>query len=83
MMTTEDRIKKVIAEQLGIYELHPEQDIHIDLGADSMDDIELVMALEDEFGIEIPDEDLEDESECWKLNTVQQIIDYIVQRVKP
>jgi acyl carrier protein len=69
----EERVKKIIIEQLGV---KPEEVINDasfveDLGADSLDTVELVMALEEEFECEIPDEDAE------KITTVQQAIDYI------
>jgi acyl carrier protein len=66
------RVKKIIAEQLGVEEsqVSPEKAFVADLGADSLDTVELVMALEDEFGVEIPDEDAE------KITTVQAAIDY-------
>lgn len=70
------RVKKIITEQLGVEEddVTPEASFVDDLGADSLDTVELVMALEEEFGIEIPDEEAE------KILTVQQAIDYIKER---
>ncbi|OGW38606.1 MAG: acyl carrier protein [Nitrospirae bacterium GWC2_56_14] len=67
------KVKKIISEQLGVPEadVKPEASFVNDLGADSLDTVELVMALEEEFGVEIPDEDAE------KIATVQNAIDYI------
>ncbi|MFJ2993123.1 acyl carrier protein [Pandoraea sp. NPDC087047] len=72
METTEQRVKKIVAEQLGVAEadVKNESSFVTDLGADSLDTVELVMALEEEFEIEIPDEDAE------KITTVQQAIDF-------
>ena len=67
------KVKKIIAEQLGVDESEIRAESHFvdDLGADSLDTVELVMAFEEEFGIEIPDEEAE------KIATVQSAIDYI------
>lgn len=69
----EQQVKKVVAEQLSINEadIKNESSFIGDLGADSLDTVELVMALEDAFGIEIPDDQQE------KIQTVQQAIDFI------
>jgi len=68
-----EKIKKIIVDQLGVdeSEVTPEASFVDDLGADSLDTVELVMALEEEFGIEIPDEDAE------KLLTIEDVINYI------
>jgi len=68
-----DKIKQIIADQLGIDEdeVVPEASFIDDLGADSLDIVELIMAFEEEFDLEIPDEDAE------KIKTVQNVIDYI------
>ena len=72
-MSIEERVKKSIVEQVGIKEedVKPEASFVEDLGADSLDTVELVMALEEEFDIEIPDEEAE------KITTVQSAIDYV------
>ena len=73
MSDIEARVKKIIAEQLGVEEsqVTSEKAFVADLGADSLDTVELVMALEDEFGIEIPDEDAE------KISRVKEAVEYI------
>lgn len=73
--TIEQRVKKLVSEQLGVpeSEITNEKTFVADLGADSLDNVELVMATEDEFGIEIPDDDGE------KLVTAQNLIDYVVK----
>ena len=77
MSTVEDRVKKIVVEQLGVSEdeVKPESSFVDDLGADSLDTVELVMALEEEFDTEIPDEEAE------KISTVQTAIDYINKNV--
>ncbi len=78
MENIEQRVKKIVAEQLGVNEseIKTESSFVDDLGADSLDTVELVMALEEEFECEIPDEEAE------KITTVQQAIDYINANVK-
>ena len=73
MSTIEERVKKIVAEQLGVKEDEVKNTSSFveDLGADSLDTVELVMALEEEFETEIPDEQAE------KITTVQEAIDYI------
>lgn len=77
-----DRVVKIVKEQLNVTDeqLKKDKDLNIsfadDLGADSLDTVELVMALEEEFGTEIPDEEAE------KITTVQQAINYIQSRLK-
>ena len=73
MSSVDERVKKIVVEQLGVGEeqVTPEASFVDDLGADSLDTVELVMALEEEFDTEIPDEEAE------KITTVQQAIDYI------
>ncbi len=72
-----DRIGKIIVEQLGVNEdqVKPEAKFIEDLGADSLDTVELVMALEEEFGTEIPDEDAE------KMQTIADAVGYLKDRV--
>ncbi len=76
-MEMEQRVKKVVAEQLGVTEaeIKNESSFVGDLGADSLDTVELVMALEEEFECEIPDEEAE------KITTVQHAIDYVNSRI--
>lgn len=73
MSDIEARVKKIVAEQLGVNEAEVKTASSFvdNLGADSLDNVELVMALEDEFGTEIPDEEAE------KITTVQQAIDFV------
>ena len=75
-MAVEDKIKSIIAEQLGVKveEATPEASFIDDLGADSLDTVELIMALEEEFNVEIPDEDAE------KMATVGDAINYIQEK---
>lgn len=77
MENIEAKVKKVVADKLGIDEATIKDDASFieDLGADSLDTVELVMALEEEFGCEIPDEDAE------KITTVQKAIDYVKAHV--
>lgn len=74
MSTIEERVKKIVCEQLGVKEEEATNSASFveDLGADSLDTVELVMALEEEFETEIPDEDAE------KITTVQEAIDYVI-----
>jgi acyl carrier protein len=78
MENVEQRVKKIIAEQLGVNdaEIKNESSFVDDLGADSLDNVELVMALEEEFECEIPDEEAE------KITTVQLAIDYAQKNQK-
>ncbi|OQX87361.1 MAG: acyl carrier protein [Candidatus Omnitrophica bacterium 4484_70.2] len=77
-VNVEERVKEIIAEQLGVKqsEIKGESSFIDDLGADSLDTVEIIMALEEEFGIEIPDEDAE------KMETVEKAIKYIEKKVK-
>ena len=74
-MSIEERVKKIIVDQLGAdaAQVKPEASFIEDLGADSLDTVELVMALEEEFDIEIPDEEAE------KITTVESAIDYVTK----
>lgn len=78
MASVEERVKHIIVEQLGVDEdeVKPDASFVDDLGADSLDVVELVMALEEEFGLEISDEDAE------KLATVDQAVKYIEKNAK-
>ena len=78
MSTVETQVKAIVAEQLGVKleQVTNNASFVDDLGADSLDTIELVMALEEEFETEIPDEDAE------KITSVQQAIDYVTARRK-
>jgi acyl carrier protein len=78
MSSIEERVKKIVIEQLGVKEEEVTANASFvdDLGADSLDTVELVMALEEEFECEIPDEDAE------KITSVQQAIDYVKAHVK-
>ena len=73
MATVEEKIRKIICEQLDVAEkdVVPEASFVDDLGADSLDQVELIMAMEEEFDVSIPDEDAE------KIGTVQDALDYI------
>ncbi|MGF1492820.1 MAG: acyl carrier protein [Microcoleaceae cyanobacterium] len=77
-MDTFEKVKKIVTEQLEVDEeqVKPEANFANDLGADSLDTVELVMTLEEEFGIEIPDEAAEE------ISTVQAAVDYIDSKVK-
>ena len=78
MASVEERVKQIIVEQLGVdeAEVTPNASFVDDLGADSLDTVELVMAFEEAFDIEIPDEDAE------KIRTVQDAVDYIGKHAK-
>ncbi len=76
-MAVDEKIKEIIADQLGVEleKITPEAKFVEDLGADSLDVVELIMAFEEEFGIEIPDEDAE------KIQTVGDVINYLKEKV--
>jgi acyl carrier protein len=78
MPAVEERVKQIIVDQLGVdaADVTPASSFVDDLGADSLDRVELIMALEETFGIEIPDEDAE------KIATVQDVVDYIQKNAK-
>ena len=77
-MAVADKVKSIIVEQLGVdeEEVTPDASFVDDLGADSLDTVELVMAFEEEFGMEIPDEEAE------KLQTVRDAVNYIQQHAQ-
>jgi acyl carrier protein len=77
IMAVDEKVKEIIAKQLGVdqSEVTPEASFVEDLGADSLDTVELVMAFEEAFNIEIPDEDAE------KISKVKDAIDYIAAKV--
>ncbi|HSR69722.1 MAG TPA: acyl carrier protein [Acidobacteriota bacterium] len=78
MASVEDKVKEIIVEQLGVSDgdVKPEASFVDDLGADSLDTVELVMKFEEDFDIEIPDEDAE------KIQTVKDAVDYIKEHQK-
>ena len=77
-MSVEDRVKSIIVEQLGVdaEEVNPEASFVEDLGAESLDTVELIMAFEEEFGVEISDDDAE------KIRKVRDAVEYIDKRAK-
>ncbi len=78
MASVDERVKQIIVEQLGVDEgeVTPNASFVVDLGADSLDTVELVMAFEEAFELEIPDEDAE------KIRTVKDAVDYISSHAK-
>lgn len=78
MASVEERVKKIIVEQLGVKEDEVSNDTSFvnDLGADSLDTVELVMALEEEFGVEIQDDEAE------KITTVKEAVDYVKEHMQ-
>jgi len=79
VMNTEERVQHIIVDQLGVKpeEVVPDADFVEDLGADSLDTVELVMAFEEEFGFEISDEDAE------RMRKVKDVIDYVQKKLGP
>lgn len=77
-MSVEERVIKVVADQLGVEqsEVTPEASFTDDLGADSLDTVELVMAFEEEFDVEIPDDDAE------KMNIVKDAVNYLKGKIE-
>ena len=77
-MSVEDRVKSIIVEQLGVDadEVNPDASFVEDLGADSLDTVELIMAFEEEFGVEISDQEAE------QIRKVRDAVDYIEKRAK-
>ena len=77
-MSVEERVKSIIVEQLGVdaEEVSPDASFVEDLGADSLDTVELIMAFEEEFGVEISDDEAE------KIRKVRDAVDYIEKRAK-
>lgn len=77
-MSLEEKIKDIIVEKLGVSadKVKPESHFIDDLGADSLDTVELVMAFEEEFNVEIPDEDAQD------ITTVQSAVDYLSKKLQ-
>jgi len=75
-MSLEDKVQEIIVEQLGVNaeQVTPEASFIDDLGADSLDTVELIMAFEEEFGAEIPDEDAE------KLTSVGKVLEYLTEK---
>jgi acyl carrier protein len=78
MPAVEDKVKQIIVDQLGVEpeDVTPAASFVDDLGADSLDRVELIMSLEESFGVEIPDEDAE------KISTVKDAVDYIQKNAK-
>lgn len=77
-MSLEEKVKDIIVDKLGVAAEKVKEDSHFidDLGADSLDTVELVMAFEEEFGVEIPDEDAQ------KISTVRSAVDYLSKKIK-